>query len=83
MWVGKGQAAAKEKTTRHDPHPPTPPTTQLPLLSLVALGLYALALLAIGVASFRDCPSDADALQGDIKAARSDLASRGVPVATQ
>ena len=64
-------------------HPPPTPPSQLPLLSIAAFGVYALLLLAVGVASFRDCPGDAAALQSDIKKARAALAARGVVVETK
>ncbi|KAK9826060.1 hypothetical protein WJX74_008895 [Apatococcus lobatus] len=49
-----------------------------PLLPPVLLGLYMLALLVYGVLTFRTVPEAAAALQEDITAAKSDLASRGV-----
>lgn len=39
------------------------PHQQAPIAALAAFGAYALALLLIGIASFKDCPDDAAALQ--------------------
>lgn len=36
---------------------------QAPLIAVIAFGLYLFLLLAIGVAQFRDCPEDAEALR--------------------
>ncbi len=36
---------------------------QAPLLAVAAFGFYAVAALAYGVVTFRDCPEEAAALQ--------------------
>ncbi|KAK9901663.1 hypothetical protein WJX75_007212 [Coccomyxa subellipsoidea] len=49
-----------------------------PFAALVLFGLYMLALLAHGVATYRDCPDEAESLQQDIAWALSELTARGV-----
>ncbi|GBF98748.1 hypothetical protein Rsub_11154 [Raphidocelis subcapitata] len=48
-----------------------------PAGAVVLLGAYMLAQLAWGVATFRSCPEEADALREDILRARRDLERRG------
>lgn len=49
-----------------------------PLMALAAFGIYALALLVIGVARFSDRPDAAAELDRDIKEAKHKLAKRGL-----
>ena len=49
-----------------------------PFWAVVGLGLYALTLLVIGVAQFKDRPDAAADLDRDVKAAKQELAKRGI-----
>lgn len=49
-----------------------------PVVVVFLFGLYMLALLAHGVATYRDCPAEAASLQQDIAWALSELTARGV-----
>ena len=62
----------------NSPLPPVPPQPQSPLLALVAFGVYLFLWLAVGVATFRTVPEEAEALRRDIARARRGLAKLGV-----
>jgi hypothetical protein len=51
-----------------------------PVLGVVGLGVYLLARLAIGVASFRDCNEAAAEIDAQIKEARAELRKRKIIV---
>mmetsp|Transcript_16690 Transcript_16690/g.33221 ORF Transcript_16690/g.33221 Transcript_16690/m.33221 type:complete len:95 (-) Transcript_16690:444-728(-) len=62
-----------------------PPTTAAgaavayaPVWAVLALGVYAAGAVAVGVATFADCPEAAAELEGQIAEARAELTRRGV-----
>ncbi|XP_019723482.1 dolichol-phosphate mannosyltransferase subunit 3 [Hippocampus comes] len=50
----------------------------MPLYLLVSFGCYSLATVGYRVATFNDCQEAARELQGQIKAAKEDLRSKGL-----
>lgn len=51
-----------------------------PILGVVGIGLYLLARLAIGVASYQDCSEAATEIDFQIKEAKAELTKRKIIV---
>jgi len=52
----------------------------IPVWTFVSVGVYCVATLVWGVATFRDCPEAHAELLGEIKQARDELRAKGVRV---